>query len=293
MDKIEEFIKRNRKRNAHLYESGLVAGYDYVVCPYSKERMSMIKTNYITKVLGMKIEDYPDMQRICSRRLDNIKRGLSELDAKTGLTKHQLSVRKSQKKLNKIDPKTGMTYHKLRTQKTRSTHMSKIDEFGRNGYSQLASKAIINGNITKAKRGLILDASLRTEYYRFKIIVTYLTNRYRKKISEGYTLGLCGVENAHQIDHKFSIMHGYKQKVSPCVLGHLANLQIKPWKDNLSKHSRSDISLDEILRKTGYTKEQSELEYEFIMNHIREDIRLNRQPTGAYIIGKLNAANLL
>lgn len=31
--KIEEFIKRNRKRNAHLYVVDTVANIDYVVCP--------------------------------------------------------------------------------------------------------------------------------------------------------------------------------------------------------------------------------------------------------------------
>ena len=30
--KLTEFIKRNKKRNQHLYAVGTVAGYDYIIC---------------------------------------------------------------------------------------------------------------------------------------------------------------------------------------------------------------------------------------------------------------------
>ena len=51
--KLVEFIKRNKKRNQPLYAPNTIQGYDYVVCPVSGERLSMIKDNYITNVLGL------------------------------------------------------------------------------------------------------------------------------------------------------------------------------------------------------------------------------------------------
>ena len=54
--KLEQFINRNKKRNAHLYDDNLINGQDYILCPVSKERLSMIKSSYIIRVLGMTVE---------------------------------------------------------------------------------------------------------------------------------------------------------------------------------------------------------------------------------------------
>lgn len=137
MSKIEKFVRRNRKRNAHLYLSGLQEGYDFVVCPVSKERLSMIKNNYIVKILGMKIENYPNVQRICNKRKENIKTGLKEIDPSSGLTKYEVGQIKARKVLSQCDS-NGVRGYDRKGQKTRATHMSKIDEFGRNGYKRQA-----------------------------------------------------------------------------------------------------------------------------------------------------------
>ena len=98
--KLMQFIIRNKKRNAHLYQPGLTEGYDYVVCPISGERLSMIKENYITKILGMAINEYPNVQRTCLRRKDNIKHGLQKIDAETGLTRYEIGQIKARKILS-------------------------------------------------------------------------------------------------------------------------------------------------------------------------------------------------
>lgn len=133
---LTDFIKRNRKRNAHLYDDDTMQpGEDYVICPISGERMSMIKVNYITKILGMDPDDYPDVQRICNKRMRNIKEGLKSIDSQTGLTKHQLAVVKTKQKLGVVDSH-GVTGYQKKGQKTRATHMNNIDEYGRNGYQR-------------------------------------------------------------------------------------------------------------------------------------------------------------
>lgn len=133
--KLTEFIKRNKKRNQHLYAVGTVAGYDYVVCPISGERLNMIKENYIIKILGMKIEDYPPIQKICTKRKENIKTGLQKIDSSTGLTKYELGQCKARNILKQVDV-NGVSGYARKGQKTRATHMSNIDEFGRNGYQR-------------------------------------------------------------------------------------------------------------------------------------------------------------
>lgn len=156
--KIEEYIARNRKRNAHLYSGpALVENIDYVVCPVTGERRTMITEPYVTKVLGMTMEQftamYPDAVLMSQARVQNVKAGLQEIDSETGLTKHELSKKKSTATLSAIDPETGLRGYDKIGQKTRATHMSNVDEFGRNGYQRQ-----VHGRLTT-----VLDNGLTVE----------------------------------------------------------------------------------------------------------------------------------
>ncbi len=286
--KLQEFVTRNKKRNSHLYAAGLTEGYDYVVCPVSGERLSMIKDNYIVNVLEMKVDQYPLTQRICHKRKENIRDGLKEIDPVTGLTKYEVGQIKAREILKQEDD-AGKSGYKKKGEKTRFTHMNKIDYLGRNGYSQLASKAIIVGNTTKSNRGLILPPSARNEFYRYKSVVTYLTEKLKSEVASGVTLGLAGTAGAYQIDHNYSVMHGFINKVSPFVIGDRKNLSALPWKQNLQKHSKSSITLSELLILTNYTVEKSESEFDKIMILIADDITNNITPSGAYLIERLRA----
>jgi hypothetical protein len=243
------------------------------VCPILNVRMPSLTRNYITCVLELSDEDfdqqYPGARAISTSIIDKTKASLKKVDPITGLTAHQKVVAKMQATLSAIDENGLSGYQKL-GQKTRATHMSKVDEFGRNGYSQLASKAIIKGNSTKAKKGLILDPSERTEFYRYKLVVTYLTEKHRKSLSEGYVTGLAGKEGAYHLDHIYSIMHGYKNQVSPLVIGHVKNLKMLPWEENISKHTKSNIKLDDLLMQVGCSLEQSTDEFCKVMNSLKK-----------------------
>lgn len=289
--KLIEFIKRNKKRNQQLYANRLIEGYDYVVCPISGERLSMIKNNYITKILSMKVEDYPKVQRICKKRIENIQIGLRKIDPMTGLTRYETGQIKAREILKQIDD-AGYSGYKKKGQKTRTTHMSKIDNFGRNGYSQLATKAIINGNITKAKKGLITDPTVRPEFYRYKAIVLYLTEKHRHTLTNGYVTGLAGKPGAYHIDHLYSVLAGYKNKISPIVIASVHNLQMIPWQDNLSKHSKCSISIDELFTKTNYTTEQSNVEFKKIMLLIKIDLDDGVPVTGGNLLKRYYESTL-
>ncbi len=138
---IEKFKKRNRRRNAHLYHSGLIQGIDYIVCPVSNARMLNIRSTYITKILGMTVEyydnKYPNIQKSCQSHKNNIKNGLRKIDSVTGLTKYQIAQIKAKQTLSKTD-ENGISGYKKKGQKTRNTHLNKIDKFGRNGYRRQA-----------------------------------------------------------------------------------------------------------------------------------------------------------
>jgi hypothetical protein len=291
--KLEQFIKRNKKRNAHLYHSGMTEGYDYIICPASSERLSMIKSSYIEKVLEMTVIEYdllyPGVRGACRKRTENIKLGLTAIDPVTGLTKYEVGQVKARAILSQVDA-DGMSGYDRKGIATRATHMSNVDEFGRNGYSRLAAKAIIKGNQTKANKGII--SLSRDEFKRYKVIVLYLTGKHRTNISDGFVTGVAGKQDAYHIDHMFSILKGYQQKVSPIVIGHRNNLQMLPWKDNISKHSKCSILLDELFENCNYTAEQSDSEFTKIMDLITIDISANIPPNAAFLLERLYESDI-
>jgi hypothetical protein len=294
-DKLKQFIKRNKIRNSKLYQEGLVEGVDYVICPVSKERLLIIRSDYINNVLGMTVEEYdnafPNAQKRCQAHKENIKKGLHQKDSITGLTKYQISQQKAKQILSTPD-QNGITGYQKKGQKTRATHMSKIDQFGRNGYARLASKAIIKGNNTKAVKGLITLEKDRDEFYRYKLIVLYLTEKYRKELTQGYITGLAGIKNAWHIDHQFSILKGYQLKISPFIIGHRENLKMIPWKDNIRKHSQCSIRISDLLSKVGYTSEKSNIEFQQIIKLINDDIKNSIPPNAAYLLERFYGSTI-
>jgi len=143
--KLNQFIKRNQKRNTHLYSNGLQEGIDYVVCPASGQRLLIIRTDYITKVLGMSIEQYdqtyPDTQKRCHAHKQNIKQGLHKFDPKTGLTRYEAGQVKARETLKQID-EYGVSGYTRKGQQTRNTHLRNIDSAGKNGYRRQADARI-------------------------------------------------------------------------------------------------------------------------------------------------------
>lgn len=63
-------------------------------------------------------------------------------------------------------------------------------------------------------------------------------------------------EDAHHLDHIYSITNGYINKVEPEIIGSIHNLRFIPAMENQIKKTRSDISLKQ-LKKQYYGKSES------------------------------------
>lgn len=63
-------------------------------------------------------------------------------------------------------------------------------------------------------------------------------------------------ENAHHLDHIYSITDGYINNVEPEIIGSIYNLRFIPAMDNQIKKTKSDISLKQ-LKKLYYGKSKS------------------------------------
>ena len=81
------------------------------------------------------------------------------------------------------------------------------------------------------------DLDNKKKYYRE---VRKITRQQDISILENYEKlrGLCGVNGAYQLDHIIPISVAYEKQMNPEDVGHISNLQIIPWKKNLSKSNK-------------------------------------------------------
>jgi hypothetical protein len=204
MTKLEEFIKRNRRVNKSLYLDTAIEGVDYVICPVTNARMRLIKSTYITKILGMTVEDYltkyPNLQRVCSARIESVKAALRSIDPETGLTKHQLSCVKSKQSSSRIG-NDGLTRYQRSARRTRETHLKTIDELGRNGYQLQAHKR----KTTILENGLTVEQNAHIKQKLKCIQTEKRVNKGASKISKVRLGPILEFISRHQIKRYFDM----------------------------------------------------------------------------------------
>ena len=84
-------------------------------------------------------------------------------------------------------------------------------------------------------------------YQKYKSDVIKITNKQPiEKLKFFDKRGLCGVEGAYQLDHKFSISEGFKQGIEPEIIGNIVNLEFIPWEENLNKGVKCSITENEL-----------------------------------------------
>jgi hypothetical protein len=85
------------------------------------------------------------------------------------------------------------------------------------------------------------DLNNRKKYYRE---VRKITRQQDVSVLENYDKmrGLCGVDGAYQLDHIIPVSTGYEKRIPAEKMGHISNLQIIPWKENLLKSNKQELS---------------------------------------------------
>jgi hypothetical protein len=107
---------------------------------------------------------------------------------------------------------------------------------------------------TQIANGRWVDPAKKTEWNLYKFQCRRQTAINYKKFKDiinpdNLPLGVCD----YQIDHIYSIRHGFENGVDPAVIASLPNLRLLWHTDNKSKHIRSDHTLEELLAKTKGT----------------------------------------
>lgn len=163
--KIQKAIIRQKQRRPQLYEDDAVEIQDYVECPISGIRFSMLNEKHITGTLGMSVDEfdslYPKLIKVSNNHKQKVKEVLQTIDENTGKTIHQTAIEKAQKTLHSVD-EHGISGYKKLGQKTRATHMTNIDEHGRNGYQRQAYYRVT----TIQENGLTVEQNAHIKLYK-------------------------------------------------------------------------------------------------------------------------------
>lgn len=84
-----------------------------------------------------------------------------------------------------------------------------------------------------------------TKYKNEVVRITYRQNI--GQLSNFEKRGKAGVEGAYHLDHKFSILEGFKQGIDPNIIGGIKNLHFIPWQENISKGDKCSITIANII----------------------------------------------
>jgi len=97
------------------------------------------------------------------------------------------------------------------------------------------------------KRGNWLTSEELIDYKYYRNIVNYLTNKQNIKSLPNYDKR-GKYNNDFHLDHKFSIMEGFKNNILPYYIGNINNLEFITGFENRSKKDKCSIDIDELFR---------------------------------------------
>jgi len=219
---------------------GLYKGFDYMCksCVDKNHNLSeATKKQNITKTLNK------------SRPRDIIER-----TGKLGfIGKDQTKNSEIRNKMNKTKSENntfgyiGSDSHKIRLETYSNKTYKMLQEIYRKGYLT----KIDNGSITLKEilcKYPKLPPKILSDYQDYKLQVWKITNKCN--LSSLPNIELRGradlIENAHHLDHRFSINEGFRLSVLPNVIGNINNLEIIHHSENCSKQDKCSILLEDL-----------------------------------------------
>lgn len=118
-------------------------------------------------------------------------------------------------------------------------HISKLDT---------TKKKLKSTNVAK---GVWLDSSHLSDFERYKRLVWSETHKHKKALLNFELRGkLSSNKDSYHIDHKYSILEGFKNGVLPTIIGNKNNLIMVPGLENIQKGSKCSEALENILPDT-------------------------------------------
>jgi len=112
------------------------------------------------------------------------------------------------------------------------------------GYSRDRSLGTSIGMV-KRFSGIPYDDFLKklNEFKLYKRKVISVTKKQPIHLLQNFNKrGVSGIDGNYHLDHKFSIVEGFKQNISPEFIGNINNLEFIPWIENVKKRTNCSIN---------------------------------------------------
>jgi transposase-like protein len=104
--------------------------------------------------------------------------------------------------------------------------------------------------LIKRYHGITYDEYIKNvdKFKKYKLDVMKITRQqpindllhYNKR-------GNSGVTGAYHLDHKFSIIEGFKNNIPVKIIGNIKNLEFIPWEENIKKRTKCSITINELI----------------------------------------------
>lgn len=109
----------------------------------------------------------------------------------------------------------------------------------------IEDKRKVGKNISdgKVKFGYAIPRENLEDFENYKRMVWNETKKHNLNLLENYNLR---GRTRYHLDHQYSIWQGFLDGVSPEIVGHFCNLKMIDYKENLSKHTKCTLSLEEL-----------------------------------------------
>lgn len=251
VEKMSRSLKIDKKRiRSILIETNtFIEGRDNIRKEFSNEIIENIIENYKN---GMNCQKISRMYNVSKGPVNRIlkEKNLLKAGRSNGI---KIELTEEQKNLIK---KLYLDEYKNSDEIGETLKLNKhfIDaHIQRNGYRRTKSNGTSVGMVRKyrgSSYSYVRYLNELEEFYKYKINVNRITNRQSIKNLPNYNKrGKSGVYGAYHLDHKFSIMEGFINKIDPSIIGAINNLEFIPWEDNLKKRTKCSIKKEQLIKK--------------------------------------------
>ena len=209
------------------------------------------KEKGIYKIIGKKVsktyknkskeekQDLVDTHIVAMKKLD--KNGIS------GYNKISLAL-KNKSKEEKLEIYNKQQYTRFSKSDKELTKINKQTSLTIKNKSKEEKLEIYNKHkLTAINNGTWKDTQQKKEIEIYYYFVNYFTNKsYYKYYKEINPNNLKRGKFTYHLDHKFSILEGFRNNIPPYIIGSRYNLELLPFKENLSKKTKCSITLDDL-----------------------------------------------
>ncbi|CAB4127215.1 hypothetical protein UFOVP84_77 [uncultured Caudovirales phage] len=223
----------------------------YIVSDESKQKLKALRST-INPITGLTpcqqagktlSETMTDTEK--SNRSNRLKSFQSEIVYCIIFTKEEWtrgklnSVLLAEKLNNTIDPNTQKSLMVLKNEKTSKTKRKDCNISDIKEYRRLVG--IYTNRSLKMAGSHLENIELRSNHNKFN--------------------------QSYHVDHKFSVSEGFHNSIPPFIIGSIHNLQVIPWRDNISKSNKCSIDknllIDMFYKETTQSPIESPSEIEF------------------------------